>query len=217
MRKTFYLALEQGFYPSSLEEGVLCDSHFWGDPDLPSGMKYPVVGMRGMDFPYHFVCQINLADFPDTGILPRSGLLQFYANIYYYLGWDADPEIGGTVCSSNQVKVLYFPEKELGCFERNIVIDKGKRIFPDPLAIHYVERLPYDDPQHHLLGEPEFREWDDWESPFEGWRVLLQVDSFEGSDFNLNFMDCGVLDFIIPEEDLRNGDFSRVRAIVLSS
>ena len=47
--------------------------------------------------------------------------------------------------------------------------------------------------------------------------ILLQVDSFAGMDFNLNFMDCGVLDFLIAPEALWARDFSSVRAIVLST
>lgn len=47
--------------------------------------------------------------------------------------------------------------------------------------------------------------------------ILLQVDSFEGEDFSLNFMDTGVLDFLISPHDLEKSDFSDVRAIVLSS
>ena len=55
------------------------------------------------------------------------------------------------------------------------------------------------------------------EPPFEDWQILLQVDSFSGMDFDLNFMDFGVLDFLISPEDLAKRDFSSVRAIVLST
>lgn len=53
--------------------------------------------------------------------------------------------------------------------------------------------------------------------PYEDWQILLQIDSFSGMDFNLNFMDFGVLDFLISPEALRHADFSDVRAIVLST
>ena len=70
---------------------------------------------------------------------------------------------------------------------------------------------------HALMAEPTYREWENWDSPYEDWKILLQVDSFSGDDFNLNFMDFGVLDFLISPEDLKNSRFDCVRAIVLSS
>ena len=36
-------------------------------------------------------------------------------------------------------------------------------------------------------------------------------------DFSLNFMDCGVLDFLISPEDLAACRFDNVRAIILST
>ena len=54
-------------------------------------------------------------------------------------------------------------------------------------------------------------------APFEDWVILLQIDSFEGKDFVLNFMDFGVLDFLISPKALEASDFSDVRGIVLST
>ena len=60
-------------------------------------------------------------------------------------------------------------------------------------------------------------EFETWDPPFEDWEILLQIDSFNGMDFNLNFMDCGVLDFLISPEDLKQRKFDNVRALVLST
>ncbi len=54
-------------------------------------------------------------------------------------------------------------------------------------------------------------------APFEDWVILLQIDSFEGKDFVLNFMDFGVLDFLISPKAQEASDFSDVRGIVLST
>ena len=51
----------------------------------------------------------------------------------------------------------------------------------------------------------------------DGWNILLEIDSFSADDFILNFVDFGVLDFLISPEDLAARRFDRVRAIVLSS
>ena len=68
-----------------------------------------------------------------------------------------------------------------------------------------------------LLAPPSHREWENWDHPFEDWLILLQIDSFDGKDFNLNFMDSGVLDFLISEKDLADRRFDNIRAIVLST
>ena len=49
---------------SNVGEKLLCGtSRFWGNPDLPKGFKYPMyIDDEGDEFPYFFVCQINLAD-----------------------------------------------------------------------------------------------------------------------------------------------------------
>ncbi len=54
-------------------------------------------------------------------------------------------------------------------------------------------------------------------APFEDWVILLQIDSFEGKYFVLNFMDFGVLDFLISPKAQEAYDFSDVRGIVLST
>ena len=198
-----------------------CASKFWGNPDLPKGTEYPMAYYPDTDShePYHFICQINLADLPPQDTLPRRGLLQFYANIHYYLGWECDVEISGYPSDPDMVKVLYFPDPDPADFETMVVVgdDESDPLFPHEMALSFVDRLRDDEPCMHLLGEPEFREWEEWDEPCRGWSVLLQIDSFDGADFNLNFMDCGVLDFLISDDYLRNLDFSNVRAIVLST
>ena len=199
----------------------VCASKFWGNPDLPEDVDYPMAYYPDTDSyePYHFICQINLADLPPQDILPRRGLLQFYANIHYYLGWDCDVEISGYPSGADMVKVLYFPDPDPVSFRTVVVVgdDESDVLFPHEMAMSFDGSLRDDEPCIHLLGEPEFREWEEWDEPCRGWRVLLQVDSFDGDDFNLNFMDCGVLDFLISDAALRRLDFSDVRGIVLST
>lgn len=71
--------------------------------------------------------------------------------------------------------------------------------------------------EHMLFAPPSTREWETWDEPYEAWEILLQIDSFAGMDFNLNFMDFGVLDLLIDPEDLKRRRFDNVRAIVLST
>ena len=68
-----------------------------------------------------------------------------------------------------------------------------------------------------MLGVPCQFEYEDWESPCEGWINLLQIDSEEDDDYNLMFMDEGTLYIIIDPSDLRNCDFTKVRAYIYST
>ena len=72
------------------------------------------------------------------------------------------------------------------------------------------------DCHNKLFGTPDFMPWEDWEAPCEGWRLLLQVDSDEADDFNLRFMDEGVMYFLINPDDLAQGNFDNVRGAMVS-
>lgn len=197
-------------------------SRFWGNPALPQGYPYPTYpDSRGIPRPYTFICQINLgelAQYEEANPLPHKGLLSFFTKIDRYMGhWDAEDCISGYISRQEDVKVLYFPDcttfEEVGRLKEK----NGTFVSPAELQIKFADKVKKYSDEHRLFAPPEHREWETWDSPIEEWRILLQVDSFDGDDFNLNFMDCGVLDFLISPEDLKNGNFDNVRAIVLST
>lgn len=185
----------------------VCSSRFWGSPDLPAGYKAP----RGM----RFVCQINLSEvapYDPQGMLPHSGMLLFFAKIDHYLGdFDDMDSIGGHISGRDDVRVMYFPD----CEGFAPTEDDGES--PAPLKVTFSDRTERYADEHMLLAPPDHREWETWDPPYEQWIILFQVDSFETEEFFLNFMDCGVLDFLIHPDALAARDFSNVRAIVLST
>lgn len=211
----------------SSEKIKTCGSRFWGNPDLPLGHEYPsYIDMDGNQIEYQFVCQINLAElssFDMSGKLPRKGMLSFFAKIDHYLGVDNDNFISGYISDTDDVRVLFFPEVGLpgenDNFEETVLVDDSNQpVNPTEYHIGFSLERPSDYcDEHAIMAEPTFREWENWDSPFEDWEILLQVDSFSGDDFNLNFMDFGVLDFLISPEDIADSRFDNVRAIVLSS
>lgn len=214
--KPIYLILSKPFEPIAD-----CASCFWGNPDLPSEVGYPMyIDNEGDSYPYSFVCQINLAElaeFAPGNPLPKRGLLSFFAKIDHYLGYMADTDcIGGHISEADEVKVMYFPDCEN---MRKVILvgDDDEPLSPEAMAVGFANHIAPLSDEHALFAEPTHREWETWDKPFEDWQILLQVDSFVGMDFNLNFMDCGVLDFLISPESLRNADFSDVRGIVLST
>ncbi len=217
--KPIYLRLSKPFGELAVEA-----SRFWGSPALPKGMDYPqYIDDAGDEYPYVFVCQINLAElkaFCGDGAdpLPPTGLLLFFAKIDHYLGQFADTDcIGGAISAPDAVKVIYVKDCS-GLREVVLVDDEDQPMSPDALEISFTrEHDPLADDDQALFARPDHREWESWDPPYEDWQILLQIDSFSGMDFNLNFMDFGVLDFLISPEALRHADFSDVRAIVLST
>lgn len=195
-------------------------SRFWGNPDLPANMDYPMyTDDEGDDYPYCFLCQINLeelAKFAPENPLPQKGLLSFFAKIDRYLGYEVTENVAGHISQPSDVKVIYIPDIE-NLREVILLDDDGEETSPQEMKISFARTIRPTADDHALFAAPTHREWDTWDEPFENWEILLQVDSFEGKDFNLNFMDCGVLDFLISPEDLTHCRLDNVRAIVLST
>ena len=196
-------------------------SRFWGNPDLPENFSFPTyTDASGEKHHYNFICQINLEELAGSGItsvLPKKGLLSFFALIDYYMGnFDAPLEIGGNISKTDAVRVLYFPSckdlKEITSAEKEEAM-----IVPHELRIEYCRSVPPLTDEHALFALPDHRPWETWDIPFEDWHILFQIDSFEGEDFSLNFMDCGVMDFLISHSDLQRLRFDNVRAIILST
>lgn len=196
-------------------------SHFWGNPDLPKEVDYPTyTDNEGDEYPYFFVCQINMEDiapYDVDNLLPKTGLLSFFAKIDHYLGIDVPTDtIGGNISSQEAVKVMYFPTTA-DMREVVLIDDDGEPSSPEEMQIKFSLKETSLDDEHVMFAPPTHREWESWDHPYEEWEILLQVDSFSGEDFDLNFMDMGVLAFLISPEDLTHRNFDNVRGIVLSS
>ncbi len=195
-------------------------SRLWGAPALPEGTDYPTyTDEDGDDCPYVFICQINLEElhkYAPRNPLPAKGMLSFFAKIDHYLGHMGDCDLSGYVSEASEVKVLYFTDTD-NMREVVLIDDDNQPLSPDELEIEFTKDAKPLGEDHALFAVPDHRPWETWEPPFEDWTILLQIDSFEGKDFVLNFMDFGVLDFLISPQALEAADFSDVRGIVLST
>ncbi len=212
--KPIHLVLHKPF--EKLASGA---SRFWGNPGLPEGTPYPMYEEESEEYPYVFICQINLEElhrFTPGNPLPAKGLLSFFAKIDHYLGYMGDSDLSGFISDSSEVKVLYFPNTD-NMRETVLLDEDDKPMAPEELEIKFAREVEPLSEDHALFAEPVHRPWETWDHPFEDWIILLQVDSFEGTDFILNFMDFGVLDFLISPVALKGADFSDVRGIVLST
>ena len=209
----------------------LLGSHWFGPAALPDaydqprqpnwryGRRAPYVSawdgitvVEPEEWDMTFICQINLADLPANEMLPPAGLLLFFANIEYYDGFNSegDPVISMHPCEPEHVRVIYVPPMDLGA---------AREVYaPSAIPLDFNGIKPtIEEPDLQMFGRSDHLEWEDWPEECEGWVMLLQMDSMEGRRYNYNFVDCGVLCFLIDPEALRRLDFSNVRAIILST
>lgn len=201
-------------------DGLFAQSKWWGSPDMPAEMDFPqIVDSNGDAWDMTFICQINCADLSqyDTP-LPKEGLLLFFANIDYYLGYEEpEPSFEG-IWDAQDTRVIYIAPEQFDTLEQKILID----VDDNPIAIPCREIEFIHSPKdasadyNKLFGTPDGMPWEDWDAPCEGWKVLLQVDSDEDEDYNLQFMDEGIMYFLIKPEDLQRADFSNVRGAMVS-
>ena len=195
-------------------------SKWWGSPDLPADMDYPqYIDSEGEAWEMQFICQINCADLRvyDTP-LPKEGLLLFFAHIDGFLGYD-DPEMPGEgIWDAGETKVIYVAPEQYETLQQRILVDDNDEPVYTPareLTFEYSANEA-SDCHNKLFGKPDFMPWEDWDEPCEGWKVLLQVDSDEADDFILQFMDEGVMYFLINPDDLAQHNFDNVRGAMVS-
>lgn len=196
---------------SKTDECLFCKSKWWGNPDIPEGFSF--------DDSLMFLCQIRCEDLTSLdkeNRLPHKGMLYFFCDIPYYLGfYDEFEPPYGRLWDSDYVKVYYVEDVVEEEF-RQIVFDDDFLPFIRERKIEFIQTNE-DDYGHKLLGSPCQFEYEDWDEPCQGWINLLQIDSDEDDDYNLMFMDMGVLYVIINPDDLRVKDFSKVKAYLYST
>lgn len=195
---------------SESENDLFCKSKWWGNPDIPEGFSF--------DDSLMFLCQIRCEDlsFLNDGRLPVKGMLYFFCDVAYFLGnYDEFEPPSGPLWDENYVKVYYVENVEENSFKQMLFDDD---CFPQ-IKERKIDFALVDDyaDGHKLFGEPCQFEYEDWDEPCQGWINLLQIDSDEDYDYNLMFMDMGMLYVIINPEDLKIRDFTKVKAYLYST
>ncbi len=199
-------------------------SKWWGNPDLPFGMEYPTyIGKDGEEYQYFFICQLRceeLSDFDKTGVLPAKGLLYFFGKIDFFMDYEVGDDIPDQgLWDDEGVRVIYVEDVDESNLQQIVMVDEDDEdIAPREWGIRFSDKKKRGGigDVHQVLGDPYLLPEADWESPCEGWSLLLQVDSFDGDDFQLLFANMGLLYFIIAPEDLKAKNFDRVRATLIS-
>lgn len=196
-------------------------SKIWGLPDLPPHFDYPTgTDSEGNIFPLCFICQINCKEVAPYDVdrrLPDSGILYFFADIDYYLGYyDCEPGGGTGPWSEESIKVLYFNGKEDELVPLMLEKDDLEFLIEERELVFKLSKESENDGSK-ILGKPFYLNGVELGEPFNKWKLLFQLDSDEDDDFMLNFMDCGLLYFFIDENDLKNKNFDNVLGYMMSS
>lgn len=196
------------------DDDLFGQSKWWGAPDLPKDWNYPeMLDENGEAIPLLFLCQIKCADlakFDKKNLLPHEGMLYFFAAVEEYLD---DYEFGFECPFFNHYgewdqrafKVLYSPTTD--DLEPLEVTWDDESIHLEEEAIIFSSK---DDSSFYLLGAPEDPEVLE-QCP--GYVNLLQVE--EEERWSLRFVDCGMLNFLIDPEDLKNRNFDNVLAYLV--
>ena len=192
-------------------EPPMGSSYFWDAPQLPDSNLYPFTTDENQQpYPMQFICQLNCEHLPKNSMLPSQGMLYFFGEVDYFLGYDVKDPNGLGVWADNTIRAFYCdvaPEQ----LQRVNFFNEDDMIAPHVITF---ENGIVRDMGFRLLGKPYEEEVDGYFD--EKWVQLLQLDSEENGHFDLRFYDMGLLYIMIERERLLHRDFSHLRAFMTS-
>lgn len=197
------------------DKPLLGKSKWWGPPDLPTSIPFPYatyIDEDGEEYPQPltFICQIRLrdiADFDTDNLLPHTGMLYFFADIDYFLGEDSPLIMPLHNYTGDMIRVMYInQEEDLEPYDITWE-DTDVSVFRNAEAICFNKSEC--DFNHEILSEPF---GDEVLVNYPNHISLLTIQ--EDERWNLRFFDCGTMYFLIDREDLKQGDFTKVKSEV---
>ena len=195
------------------ESILFCCSKWWGSPDLPPQVEYPMMKMTDeesgeeIDYPLTFICQIDCADiapFDPEGKLPHEGMLYFFAAIDDFVGYESPEHLGLGEWPKKSVVVKYTKTINMETFETSVLVDDDNNPLVEPeMAIEF-SACGDKDQGMKLLGLPFYDEVCNEEPDAVN---LLQID--EDDELGIRFYDCGTFNIMIKPSDLKFGNWKR--------
>lgn len=193
---------------STTDKDLTNKSHWWGFPDLPLGVDFPCYEGDeddGYENTMTFICQIRMEDIDaldKQNLLPKTGMLYFFANIDYYLEESDDAADGLGYWSEKNFKVIYAPDCSDLHTHKVLYSDGSPACIPaEEMTFSETESREHG---YKMLGKPFFDE-----VPQRGYINLLQID--EEDRWRLRFFDCGMMNFLIKKSDLLALDFDKTK------
>lgn len=189
---------------------LFCGSKWWGDPDMPEAMDYPMTE----DYPLTFVCQINcedIAKFDPEGKLPHEGMLYFFAALDQWLGYESPLENGIGEWPKGHFVVKYAKEINFETFRSCIMVDEDDNPITEPEREIEFSECADDADGIKLLGIPFYEEI---RTEYPDMTNLLQLD--EDDDLCMRFYDCGMVNLMMKESDLKFRNWKKTKAYLHS-
>ena len=198
------------------ERILFCGSKWWGDPDLPENMQYPVMkvdeGGETYEYPLTFICQINCEDliqFDPEGKLPHEGMLYFFGAIDELIGYESPVRTVLGEWPKGRLVVKYAKSINFETFQSSILVDDENQHLTDPELEIEFSHCEDDAPGIKMLGTGS----DSTQGEEKNILVnLLQIDEDEMSGFK----HCGweILNVLIKESDIRFGNWKKTLTIL---
>lgn len=194
------------------ERILFCGSKWWGDPDMPENMQYPVMQVtedgETYDYPLTFVCQINcedIAKYDKKGKLPHEGMLYFFAAVDDYIGYESPVENPMGEWPKGRFVVKYAKTINFETFQTCMLVgDEDEQLTEPELEITFSE-CENDEACIKMLaevaGEPDHIS-------------LLQLNSDAQGGID---MQNRTVNLIIKESDLGFGNWKRAKAVMTQS
>ena len=194
------------------ERILFCGSKWWGDPDMPENMQYPVMQVtedgETYDYPLTFVCQINcedIAKYDKEGKLPHEGMLYFFAAVDDYIGYESPVENPMGEWPKGRFVVKYAKTINFETFQTCMLVgDEDEQLTEPELEITFSE-CGNDEACIKMLaevaGQPDHIS-------------LLQLNSDVQGGID---MQNRTVNLIIKESDLGFGNWKRAKAVMTQS
>ena len=189
---------------------LFCGSKWWGDPDMPEAMEYPMTE----DYPLTFVCQINCEDIAaldPEGKLPHEGMLYFFAALDQWLGYESPLENGIGEWPKGHFVVKYAKEINFETFRSCIMVDEDDNPITEPEREIEFSECADDADGIKLLGVPFYEEI---RMEYPDMINLLQLD--EDDELCMRFYDCGMVNLLMKESDLKFKNWKKTNAYLHS-
>lgn len=189
---------------------LFCGSKWWGDPDMPETMEYPMTE----DYPLTFVCQINcedIAKFDPEGKLPHEGMLYFFAALDQWLGYESPLENGIGEWPKGHFVVKFAKEVNFETFRSCIMVDEDDNPITEPEREIVFSECADDADGIKLLGIPFYEEI---RMEYPDMINLLQLD--EDDELCMRFYDCGMVNLMMKESDLKFRNWKKTKAYLHS-
>ncbi len=193
---------------------LFCCSKWWGDPDLPADMEYPMAPAEDEDgsfeYPLTFVCQIDcedIAPFDPEGRLPRQGMFYVFAGLDEYLdNFESPWHNGPGPWGKKMVVVKYTKAINMETFRSAILVDDEDQPLTQPALKMSFEACGDGEPCTRLLGRPSLEGVsEDFPDPVN----FLQIAS---GTAGLDFGGGGMLNLVYAPADFAAAKWRLVKA-----